>query len=243
MRINHSLLEASDTLRDLLYVSYLLPKDQVVSRLPIGLELAEVDGGAFVSIVIFRNTDFKFQGLPVPLLNYGEINIRTYVRSQKSGEFGMYLLRSGITSRITSFYANIALIPWDTLALEAHADYDRAGPHTTYSASGEWYGTIRLSAHQISPSPANLPPFSSVNEGLEYLTRPLIGWYSSGQHLYRLDVVHPLATPILMALDSIEFPYLGRIGLLSSLEMPAPHSVLLVPQVVFRMRLPQRRVS
>ena len=151
-----ALLTGKDTLTNLLYVSYLVPARRIADLIPRSLEIAAVDNAAFLSIVVFDNSSFELEGIHLPGLRYGEINIRTYVRSKRTGEFGMYLLDSGITSRVVRAAARVARIPWERLSLNIEAIADREGRYSTYEAAGDWGSHFTISGHETASAPAAL---------------------------------------------------------------------------------------
>jgi uncharacterized protein len=80
----------------LLFAHWPIPIEELRGRIPDGLELDTFDGQAWLGIVPFRMARVGPAGLPLPGLlgNFGEINVRTYVRPTRpdAGPPGVWFL-------------------------------------------------------------------------------------------------------------------------------------------------------
>jgi hypothetical protein len=65
------------TVRDLLFVTWKLPPDDVATRLPAGLEPELVDGSGLVTLAVARAVGGRLGPLPVP--NFSKLTVHTYV--------------------------------------------------------------------------------------------------------------------------------------------------------------------
>ena len=63
-----------------------IAKEALRARLPTTLEVETFDGSAWIGVVAFRMHDVRLRGVPPPLAlrTFGEVNVRTYVRSNDS---------------------------------------------------------------------------------------------------------------------------------------------------------------
>mgnify|MGYP000913440516 CR=1 FL=1 len=75
-------------LRDMLYVSYLLPAERIARMVPRGLVPATADGSnGFLSLVIFKGNTREALHVPAPPIPFDQVNIRTYVIDPRTGGF------------------------------------------------------------------------------------------------------------------------------------------------------------
>jgi uncharacterized protein YqjF (DUF2071 family) len=92
----------SQTWRNLLFLNFRVPRDQIVEVLPNYLTPDEFDGDCYSSIVPFEMTNVKFSFTPsLPFATLNELNLRTYV--QYKGKKGIYFF----TLDSNHFIANI----------------------------------------------------------------------------------------------------------------------------------------
>jgi uncharacterized protein YqjF (DUF2071 family) len=89
---------------DLLLVTWHVPDELLLPRLPEGLTLDRWDGGALVSLVAFDFRGTRVLGVPWPgFVNFPELNLRFYVRD--GARRGVCFLREYVPSRFVSFVA------------------------------------------------------------------------------------------------------------------------------------------
>jgi hypothetical protein len=79
---------------DLLFAHWPLSAAQLAPLLPPGLHIDTFDGSAWIGIVPFWMDRIKFRGVPpIPFArSFPELNLRTYVRDQRSGTPGVFFL-------------------------------------------------------------------------------------------------------------------------------------------------------
>jgi uncharacterized protein YqjF (DUF2071 family) len=79
---------------DLLFAHWPVPAASLAPLLPEGLQVDTYSGSAWLGVVPFWMDGIKFRGLPsVPgARSFPELNLRTYVRDQKTGAPGVYFL-------------------------------------------------------------------------------------------------------------------------------------------------------
>ncbi len=83
------------------------------ARLPVQLELDLFEDQAWVSVVVFRMERIRPKRIPSfpPVSNFGEINIRTYVKYK--GKQGVHFLSIEASKRLSSFIARkVAELPY-----------------------------------------------------------------------------------------------------------------------------------
>lgn len=94
--------------QDLVIVTYAVPRELLLPRLPPGLELDLWEGRACASIVAFDFRRCAVRGVCVPgLTNFPEINLRFYVRESGSGRRGVVFIREYVPSRVISLVARV----------------------------------------------------------------------------------------------------------------------------------------
>ena len=88
-----------------LFLHWKVKPQLLKSWLPPPLELDLFEDYAWISIVIFRMERIRPRGVPSfsPVSNFGEINIRTYVKYK--GKQGVYFLSIEASKRLSSFIA------------------------------------------------------------------------------------------------------------------------------------------
>ncbi|WP_314587350.1 DUF2071 domain-containing protein [Paenibacillus terrigena] len=93
--------------RDITFVHYAMDPKMLSSFIPKGLELDTYHDQAWISIVVLQVHHLRLRFMPpIPgVLNFNQINIRTYVQSSE-GKPGVYFLHIGATSRLAVFGAS-----------------------------------------------------------------------------------------------------------------------------------------
>lgn len=80
---------------NLLFAHWPIPAEEVQATLPEGLEVDTFDGSAWLGVVPFEMARVRLRvaGLPLAVpsaTSFPELNLRTYVRSRKTGQAGVY---------------------------------------------------------------------------------------------------------------------------------------------------------
>jgi hypothetical protein len=131
-------------------------------------------------------------------------------------------------------------MPVEHTPFAIESEKTKNGSYSRYEVSGRWNGVFAIEAEEISPALTHLAPFPDVHQAIEYLIDPLIGFYSDGRILRRLEVYHEPLVPRVCKPGRVLFPYLYQLGMVSEDEVPMPDSVLLVPFTPFLIYLPAR---
>ena len=104
MALSKKFMSVEMLLRDMLYVSYLVPGSRVRPMVPDSLPLATVDGtNVFVSLVIFRGKTAALSLLPSPRFPFDQVNVRTYVTDPVTGKPAVYFVNCGISNGLITF--------------------------------------------------------------------------------------------------------------------------------------------
>ena len=232
-------------LRDMLYVSYLVPASAVRRLVPSPLSLALVDGEhLFVSLVIFRGKTTALSLLPSPRFPFDQVNVRTYVIDPVTNKPAVYFVNCGISDGLITFlYRLFSGMPVEHIPYTITPKQDRDMRYVEYAAAGNWYGTFSLTVAETAPALTSLAPFATVQEAIDYLIDPLVGFYGSARALKRLEVFHPPLVPRVGEIRAASFPYLDKLGLVAPEAVIRPHNVLLIPATPFLIYLPAQRFS
>ncbi|WP_152396484.1 YqjF family protein [Paenibacillus guangzhouensis] len=96
--------------RDLTFIHYAMEPGVLSPFIPRGLELDTYQEQAWLSVVVLRVHHLRMRFMPpIPsMLDFNQINLRTYVRSCE-GKPGVYFLRIGATSRLAVFGASTVM--------------------------------------------------------------------------------------------------------------------------------------
>lgn len=230
-------------LKDMLYVSYLLPQERIAGLLPRGLRPAPAgEGKAFLSLVIFKGNTEKAFRIPAPPIPFDQVNIRTYVIDPHNGEVAVYFIRCGINGRfITFMYKTLSGMPVEHCPFEITAETGEEGEYGSYRVEGNWHGRFSIAAAETAAALTGLDPFPGVDEALLYLMDPLSGFYPAWGGLRRLEIFHEPLKPRVCRAVRASFPYLENLGVLSAGEIGKPHNLLLVPHTPFEIFLPPKK--
>ena len=239
MTLLNRLMRVQMALRHVLYLNYLVPALRVRPLVPEILPLAIVDlNRVFVSVVILRSEKVKASLLPFPRFNYNQINVRTYVIDPQSGKQAVCFLRSGVTSAPVSFLTRAVGIPWQHIALDMKVAANEVANYASYEIAGNWNGEFSLKVQGTPLPPLQIAPFDDTESAVNYLVRPLIGFFGKGDGATRFGIRHPQINPCAGSLSSIYFHILNSMNLVEEKEMKNPQSVLFVPEAQFYIYLP-----
>lgn len=216
--------------RDLAYVHWRYPVDEVQALLPAGLEVDTHDGAAWVGLIPFSMRNIGLPRLPaVPYFgSFPEVNVRTYVRH--NGRPGVWFFSLDINRFLPALVARTTyLLPY----CWGSADHTLTGRNLTTRVQRRWPTSsttnISISIGDEIETPDETSVFLSARWGL----------YSKGfkGSLRYAPVDHekwPLYSATLLSLDD---------SLVMSAGLSAPQGephVMFSPGVSVRVGLPHR---
>lgn len=233
----------STLLKDLLYISYLVPSSRLRALVPPALPLRTVGGETFISLVVMRNTSVGPVWLPWPRQHYNQMNIRTYVDDPITGKHGVFFFRSGITSLSALVVPRMLGLPWEKIDLQIRTEADSFGAYR-YRADGDFHGRITIEVGDLAQQKGR-ESSASIRDAAIHITTPDMGFVetTARQRLLSFRVEHQFIEPVSCELLDLQFPLVERLGIIERGEMDKPHSVFLVPEVKFLVHLPPRRVG
>ena len=125
--------------RDLAYVHWRYPVEEVQALLPPGLEVDTFDGSAWVGLIPFSMKNIGLPRLPaVPYFgSFPEVNVRTYVR--RNGVPGVWFFFAGCESFLASACSADHILSAVLLGERSSSTYGQCSHHaseTTLATSG-----------------------------------------------------------------------------------------------------------
>jgi hypothetical protein len=231
------LMRVDMTLRNVLYISYAVSEGSLRAFVPDFMRLATLEKDvAFLSIVVLRSTKVRISSFPFAHFNYNQLNLRTYIIDPDTGKHGVYFLKSGVTSRFISLATRTVGIPWKHIDLELQVTPGDNSLRYSYNAAGNWQEYFHITAVE-APQPLNkLKLFADVESAVEYIVRPLIGFFGESGHIGRFTIWHEDVMPQIWQLQQLNFPLLDELDIIKEVENP--HSVFFLPQADFYIYMP-----
>lgn len=167
---------AEVTLRDFGIVTWRTDPAVLNSLLPDGWTADLRDGGAFVSMVAFRDDRFRFRGVPVITMSCGQVNYRAYVR--RGDETGVWFFGFSLDSPLAAIPRLVWKMPWNRTHLDIAIEpvaHTPAESVWTVRATGAW-GVATITARIGGDPVESLPGFDGPVTS-EILHDPFVGWY------------------------------------------------------------------
>lgn len=216
--------------RDLAYIHWRYPAQEVQALLPAGVEVDTFDGSAWVGLIPFSMKNIGLPRLPaVPYFgSFPEVNVRTYVR--RNGIPGVWFFSLDVNRLIPAFVARVTyLLPycWGTASNLRTESTLETEVHRRWPSRAST--SIRISLGEPIEHPDELSVFLSARWGL----------YSRGfgKGVRYAPVDHerwPLWSASLVSLDDSLVTAAGL-----SAPTGEPH-VMFSPGVSVRIGLPRR---
>jgi len=171
--------------RDITFIHYAVDSNMLHPFIPKGLELDTYHDQAWISIVVLQVHHLRLRFMPpIPgMMDFNQINIRTYVRSSE-GKPGVYFLRIGATSRLAVFgastFMHMPFVHADLRIDPMHPDKSQLShpPIQRIDCSLSDHTKLRLRATPVSS------PYPAV-------TNPLTKWLTERYCQYS-DSLHPV---------------------------------------------------
>jgi hypothetical protein len=232
------------SLHHVLYISYLVPESRVRQFVPGELPLAVVGRNkVFLSVVILQSSEVRLSLMPFPRFRYNQVNIRTYVLDPYSRQQAVFFIRSGVTSSVISLLTRSVGIPWQHISTELETSVDNKGEYLSYKVDGVWDQTFSLIIEGLPELPFKISPFNDTEEAINYLVRPLIGFFGQKGEVKGFRIWHPEVKPQGGLLKQIDIPMLNSLNLLDETAVSRPDSILLVPNAYFYIYMPPERLK
>ena len=220
----------STLLKDLLYISYLVPSSRLRALVPSALPLRTVGGETFISLVVMRNTSVGPVWLPWPRQHYNQMNIRTYVDDPITGKHGVFFFRSGITSLSALVVPRMLGLPWEKIDLQIRTEADSFGAYRP-RADGDFHGRITIEVGDLEQQ-QGMGSFASIRDAAIHITTPDMGFVETKarQKLLSFRGEHQFIEPVCCELLNLQFPLLERLGIIDGARWKNRSSVFLVPE-------------
>ncbi len=201
---------------------------------------------ALVSVVPFRDRDFRFAAFPWYRRSFGQTNYRAYVTDTLTGEHVAWFFGTCLDSLSVNVPRYLWKLPWHRAVMHFDCTYDETTAR--YEASEvntrSTWSPGRLRIADSGHPPSELAGFSNLEAGMVLLTHPMKGYFrrrdgALGSYSIWHDRLAPTAGEVICA----EFPLLERLGLVKHGDLGAVHSVLVQPSVEFAIYLPPHKVK
>ena len=224
-------------------VTYRVDAEQLAATMPaeVGPDRFTFDDGtegALVSAVPFLDRDFHFRFFPPAKVSCGQVNYRAYVTFR--GQRGVWFFGTSLDSVFVTLPRFVWQMPWhrDDIAIDHEWDGDRCG---SWSLTATGWGAASCHLQPSGEPLGRLDGFADLDETLEVLTHPMVGWYERGRgRLGRYSVWHPVLTLESCAAPGSRFEVFERLGLTEPGQVP--HSAVVARTVHFDVHTPPTRV-
>lgn len=235
---------AATELDDFAMISYRVDTERLAAALPDGVEpdVFAFDDGAhasLVSAVPFVDRDFHFRFFPLVKVACGQVNYRAYVTFR--GERGVWFFGTSLDSLFVALPQAAWKMPWhrDHVAIEGSWDEEGRCRSWSFHATGWGEGACRLAA--TGAALERLDGFADLDDTLEVLTHPMVGWYQRRRGgLGRYSVWHEVLGVRPCVVEDARFAVFEHLGLVE--RGSAPHSALVARTVHFDVHTPPTRV-
>lgn len=232
-------------------VSYVICPTLIRSMIPdrFQLDTVWIDGKeqALVSAVPFLNVNFRLAAHPSPRLEMGQVDYRTYIIDQHTGERAVWFFGTTLDSWTLPLPRLVWQQPWHAGRTRFDCSLDASGQHYRryHMHTASAWGSAELTLRQAPDQPTRLPGFADEETALFFLTHPLVGFYHRRRdgHLGAYRVWHDRLQVHSAELISARFALFDRLGLVSYAEQQQPHSVLVQPLTDFTVYLPPTRLE
>jgi hypothetical protein len=129
-------------------------------------------------------------------------------------------------------------IPWQHISGELDISIDKEGKYLSYRVGGVWGQPFSVIAEGTPEHPISTAPFGDANEAVNYLVRPLMGFFAQRGKAWGFKIWHPEVKPYGGLINQVQFPLLKSLKLLDESDISKPDSILLVPNAYFFIYMP-----
>lgn len=195
----------------------------------------------FLSVVALQGSDFTSAVYPFPRFSMGQVNYRTYIIDQVTGESGIWFLGSVLDSWTSTIPRFLWKLPWHSGRISFSCNYDQlGGVYRNYAMTAESvWAPASLSLVQNSDEVFSFPGFPDEETALVCFTHPLAGFYRRlDDKLGLVRVWHERLLVRPARLEAAQFNLLSRLKLVSPDRQLLPHSVLVDHRNEFTIYLP-----
>jgi len=223
-------------MRDMLFLTWAVQPEAVREMIDARLELdTKIDSEgrviAFMSAVCFRVAEVRSSVLPLPRLNFEQVNCRAYV---KAGEIpAVFFLDMKVNSRMITTLTNFLGVPI------RYEDIDIAtapGDNGSLSYAVQSAG-LRARVVIGEPEDGNAPA-GNMEPG--FVTDRLVGYAGKGDNMFKIEIDQPGLNTIGGRVESVEGQRLEELRLLTADQSSQPYSALYVRETVFGTDMPTR---
>jgi hypothetical protein len=107
-----------------------------------------------------------------------------------------------------------------------------------YMSAGFWQSNFKIIAGRDFVQPKNTSPFDNLTSAVDFLIRPLEGFFFNGRRLAHIVIQHPEITPQFLTLKLLDFPLLNEAINIRDMALEKPHSVFFVDKAQFFIYMP-----
>lgn len=221
-------------MRDMLFVTWAVQPEIVRNLVDGRLELdtrTDADGRevALVSAVCFHATEVRSSILPLPGLNFGQVNYRVYVKADEVPS--VWFLAMKVNSRMITAMTSFLSIPVHYEEIEITTSSGPGLPGYSVISEG-------LRAEAIIGERDDFAQREQIEP--DFITQRPVGYAGTANATFRIDVQHSRLEAVPARAQNVASPSLERLGLLTPDQSANPNSVLYVREAVFGADTPVR---
>lgn len=246
---NRSLLDVHTQLQHFAIITYQLPISRLKGIVPSPFKIwTFVEDGieyGLISAVTFKIKNFSFYKISKnPKFNFFQTDFRTYIFDERSQNHAIWFLGTTLGSYAYIIPRRIWKMPcqFGTFDFQHQIkDCQYLKYHMTFqSKQGEGHVEIKSSNHEMKI----LKGFTSIDQQTYILTHPITGYYSmSEKTIGSYEIWHPKMQITEGISFNLYFEFFEKLKLLSKTEMNHPHSILMSPEIKFRVLLPPNKTD
>lgn len=242
-------MHAMTKLRHFALITYALPKARLEPHIPSDrFEIPEFTIGgqkfALLSFVPFLDVDFHFPRIiPSRKFSFAQTNHRAYVIDRQTGEHGVWFFGTTLGSYLVHIPRTLWKLPWHFARYNVDCRYsetDRQYERFHYQMDSQWCsGHVEI--EDTGEEVRDVEGFASYDEMKFILTQPVTGWFRRlDGRIGTYSIWHEEMRMTLGHVREARFSLYENLGIFSKEEMTKPHSVLICPEIEFRILLPPR---
>lgn len=239
------------TLEHFAIVSYAVPPDRVRPHVHPAFDLDCFAGQqgeplVWVSMVPFKDQDFRFAAARWLRFRFGQTNYRTYVIDRSTGRRAVWFFGTTLDSWTVANPRHLWKLPWHPGCIRFDCVYDAArGRYSRYRmATRATWGPVELELVDSGVPVSELAGFVDLEAGLVALTHPLVGvYYRRDGRLGTYNIWHDRLQCTAGSVVRAQIGLFDRLGLVPYAEQSGPHSVLIQHRTEFTIFLPPSRLK